>query len=111
MPQAIERSLATPITSPLFPAINGPGSAIFLVVAIALTLVMGCPVCVCVRSSTIQTTKDQCGVGAAKAEAIRHHGVNGDIVLTLAHDRHVGDGRVDGVDIGGFTNEAVVHHQ
>jgi len=39
--QAIERSLATPITKPLFPAINGAGSAISLVVAMFVTLVVG----------------------------------------------------------------------
>ena len=33
------------------------------------------------------------------------------MVLTLAHDRHVGHGGIDGLDIGGFANEAVVHHQ
>jgi hypothetical protein len=41
MPQAIERSLATPITNPLFPAISGPGAAISLVVAMLVTLFVG----------------------------------------------------------------------
>src|SRR4029078_8605068 len=105
MPQAIERSLATPITSPLFPAIRAPGSAISLVVAMALTLVMGCPVSV-FSFSTIQTTKDECGIGAAKTEAVRHHGVNGDIVLPLAHDRHVGNGGGEGPHIVGILHRA-----
>src|SRR5438034_1990012 len=59
MPQAIERSLATPITNPLFPAIKGAGSAISLVVAMVFTLVMGAharqPI---TREKTMATTRD-----------------------------------------------------
>src|SRR5262249_39259187 len=45
MPQAIERSLATPITNPFFPAINGPGLATSFVEAIVHTLSIGLSSC------------------------------------------------------------------
>src|SRR4249919_3043224 len=51
------------------------------------------------------------GVGATEAEAVGHDAVDVDIVPTLAHDRHVGHGGIDGLDIGGLANESVVHHQ
>ena len=33
------------------------------------------------------------------------------IVDPLAHDRHVGEGRVELLDVGALADEAVVHHQ
>ena len=33
------------------------------------------------------------------------------IVAPLAHDRHVGEGRIEVLDIGALADEAVVHHQ
>src|SRR6478736_5828406 len=110
MPQAIERSLATPITSPLLPFISGAGSAISLVVVMASSLVASGSLC-SPNLLPVTTPKHERGVGAAEAEAVGHDVVDVDIVLTLAHDRHVGHGGIDGLDVGGFANEAVVHHQ
>src|SRR5262249_38687501 len=105
MPQAIDRSLATPITNPLFPAINGRGSAISTVRAMAPTLVTDSRLSVSSPASPIHTAEHQCGVSSAETEAVRHHCVNGHVILAFTRDRHVGNRRIDGLDIGGFANE------
>src|SRR5262249_56431299 len=82
-----------------------------LVVAMAPTLVTDCRPSVSSPASPIHTAEHQCGVSSAETEAVRHHCVNGHVILTFTRDRHVGNRRIDGLDIGGFANEAVVHHE
>src|SRR5665213_814596 len=88
MPQAIEWSLATPITSPRFPSIN-PG--------------MGW--------SRVDMLEDDRGIGATETERVRQHGAELRVFLALAHDRHVGESRIEGLDVGAFADKAVLHHQ
>src|SRR5688572_18251423 len=47
----------------------------------------------------IETLEDQGGVGAAEAKAVGHHGVQLSIADGFTHDRHVGHGRVEIVDV------------
>ena len=53
---------------------------------------------------------DRC-VGAAESERVRQHAGQRHIVATFAHDRHVRESRIEGLDIGTFADESVVHHQ
>src|SRR6185437_16271729 len=88
MPQAIEWSLATPITSPRLPSIS-PGMFF----------------------SRIHMLEDDRGIGAPEAERIRQHRAQFYVVATFAHDRHVGESGIEGLDIGALTDETIVHHQ
>ena len=78
---------------PLLPFINGPGSAISLVVVMVLTLVRGEEGACASSPLAVVAAEHERGVGAAEAEAVGHDAVDVDIVLTLAHDRHVGQRR------------------
>src|SRR5438045_2163788 len=97
MPQAIERSLATPITRPRLPAINlgTEGSSTALETGLAGAVPMPPPdasgAAVRMRSSgivpsVIVAREQQAGVGAAEAEAVRHHGLKARLVDALACD-------------------------
>src|SRR5262245_20668598 len=138
MPQAIERSLATPMMSPRLPAINGPGWAMSLLVmtffqswcaraaqAQLLSFLgldkagnprntggrrrgAGRPARVPSRLASFQ---HQSCIGAAEAEAVRHDTVKVGSVLPPADDRHIGKLGVQLVDVGALADEAVVHHQ
>src|SRR5688572_16150221 len=61
-------------------------------------------------SRLLNALEHQRGVGAAEAEAVRHHRRT-DLITTLAHDRESLCARIDGVDVGRAGNEAVLHHQ
>src|SRR5262249_17448820 len=108
MPQAIERSLATPITRLFLPAIRGPGFAMSFVV---MAFLWSWSWRRAVLSAAVIAFENECGVGADETEAVRHHAVNVDVIHALAHDGHVGNGGIEGLDIGGFADETVVHHQ
>src|ERR1700761_8971442 len=86
MPQAIEWSLATPMIRPRLPAI------------------------IC-DTSRVRVLEYDAGIGAAEAEGIRQHAAESYVVAPLAQDRHVGEGRIEILDIGALADEAIVHHQ
>src|ERR1700758_3280744 len=50
-------------------------------------------------NSRIQPLEHQRGVGAAEAERVRQHGAELGVVDALAHDRHVGENRIEFVDV------------
>src|SRR6185436_7144650 len=93
MPQAMEWSLATPITRPRLPFIRPVMS--FPPVAISPHVAL----------------ENQGCVGAAEPERIRHDCVDLDVVDALAHDRIVGEGGIDLVDVSRLGDETVVDHQ
>src|SRR6516162_9165956 len=113
MPQAIEWSLATPMISPRLPCISP-----------------------CMKSPTfpqqqrrvppthrtrysprkkaasrLRTLEHHARVGPTKPERIRQHATEGHVVPPLAHNRHVREGRIHGLDVGALADEAVLHHQ
>src|SRR3712207_5103975 len=61
--------------------------------------------------SGIEAFHDDRGVRTTEAEPIRHDAADPGVVDALADDRHVGEGRVDLLDIGALGDEAVVHHK
>ena len=63
------------------------------------------------RVDQIRMPEHQRGVGAAEAEAVGERDADIDVVTALAEDRHVGEGRVEVVDVGALAEEAVLHHQ
>src|SRR5262245_869684 len=135
MPHAIERSLATPMTRPRLPAISGPGRAMSVLVmtffhswcaraawAQPLTILRlaslansraprRCRPTEPLVPSRIASLQHQSRIGAPEAEAVRHYTVKVGIVLSFPHDGHVGELRVELVDVGALANEAVVHHK
>src|SRR5690606_18624949 len=44
-------------------------------------------------------------------EAVGHHGVELHVITAFAHDRHVGNFGIKGVDVGRSGDEVVLHHQ
>src|SRR5262245_5671947 len=135
MPQAIDRSLATPMMRPRLPAIRGPGFAMSI-------SVMGCPI-VAPKARltsltvmpgapqecrghllaaatlqyryaiflTVQPAEHERRVGSSKAEAVGHDAIKANIVEPFAHDRDILERRVELVDVGALADESVVHHQ
>src|SRR5215475_10160015 len=101
MPQAMEWSLATPITSPRLPCISLASAAM---VSLALCWVLfrigtadegsGCPV-----QASCVTLEDQRRIGAAEAEAVGQRRLDPRVVDALAHDVRVGQDRIDLFDI------------
>src|SRR6266571_8519955 len=88
MPQAIEWSLATPMTSPRLPCINavmGPHSHATRASA---------------RRSRVEPLEHQGGVGAAEPERIGQDAADLHVVAALAHDRHVGERWIEILDVG-----------
>src|SRR4051812_47724358 len=51
------------------------------------------------RLSGIQPLEYQRGIGAAEPERVRQHGAELGVVDTLAHDRHVGECRIELGDV------------
>src|ERR1700749_2358088 len=99
MPQAMEWSLATPMTRPRLPAIRPErvcGSV---------------PVPGVFWSMLVQLLENQAGIGAAEAEAVRQGGVDRRIVDALAYDVGAFHRGIELLDIGAFADEAVLHHQ
>src|SRR6478672_6092103 len=138
MPQAIERSLATPMIRPRLPAISGPGLAMSVFVmtffqswyaraawAQPLRLLgldtLHDPGLIRGRSQPhaerarvplrVASFHHQSRIGAAEAEAVRHYTVKVGIVLPFPRDGHVREFRIELVDVGALADEAVVHHQ
>src|ERR1700733_11100339 len=105
MPQAIEWSLATPITRPRLPFISAPFSVIYL----SRSGTAREPPCF--GYSRVVPLEYQRGIGAAEAETVRHGRPDLRVVDALAHDVGVGDGGTDLLDIGALGDEAVAHHQ
>src|ERR671912_1096209 len=62
-------------------------------------------------SLAVIAAEDEGGVRAAEAEGIRQDRIDPGVVDALAHDVHVGEGRVDLLDMSALADEAVVHHQ
>src|SRR6266550_2874245 len=61
--------------------------------------------------SCVEPLEHHAGVGAAEAERVRQHAAELHVVAALPHDRHIGDGRIEILDIGAFADEARPHHQ
>src|SRR5689334_8893814 len=108
MPQAMEWSLATPITRPRLACIS-LASAISPSPLWVLFLMARAPVRAVLALRL--TLKDQRGVGATETEAVGERRVDTDIIHTLAHDIRIGDGRIEFLDIGAFADEPGLHHQ
>src|SRR5215470_4192513 len=123
MPQAMERSLATPIIKPRFPAISGPGFEksisvmTFTVVAperaylnaafsgSSHTRGSGEVPGVTLRSSgdgllASQATEHEGGICSAEPEAVRHHTVKINAVEPLTYDGHALEGGIEFLDVG-----------
>src|SRR5215475_5788112 len=128
IPQAIERSLATPMMRPRLPAISGPAWAMSLLVMTSFlsrsqranlpgdkppTCPLKTPVIPAIAAigSCVVTPENEGGIGATKAETVRHHTVKIDVILAPTRDRHIGEGGVQFIDVGAFADEAIVHHQ
>src|ERR1700710_1627548 len=115
MPQAMEWSLATPITRPRLPCISLPSAMVPSPCWVCS--VLGQPtqgrtvLCNLYAQVLCMPLEDQRRVGAAEAKGIGQGGVDLGVVDTLANDVRVGDGGVDLLDIGAFANEAGLHHQ
>src|SRR6266568_8577988 len=110
MPQAMEWSLATPITSPRLPRINPWLCAIICIYPVSFWNITECPRQSYANSIPI-TLEHQRGIGAAEAKAVGQSGIDFDVVDALAHDIGVGDHRIDFLDIGAFADEPGLHHQ
>src|SRR5712671_919008 len=61
--------------------------------------------------SCIEPLEHHAGVGAAEAERVRQHAAELNVVTALSDDRHVGESRIERVDVRAFADEAVIHHQ
>ena len=55
--------------------------------------------------------EDQRRIGAAEAETVAEGDAHIHVVAALAEDGHVGEGRIEVVDVGAFAEEAVLHHE
>src|SRR5690242_13714246 len=108
MPQAMEWSLATPITRPRLACIS-LASAISPSPLWVLFLMARAPVRAVLALRL--TLKDQRGVGTAETEAVGERRVDTGIIHALAHDIRIGDGGIDFFDIGAFADEPGLHHQ
>src|SRR5271169_1701619 len=61
--------------------------------------------------SCLQPLEGEAGVGAAESKRIRQNAAERHVIAPLAHDRHVGERRIHGLDVGALADEAVLHHQ
>src|SRR4029453_6607507 len=129
IPQAIERSLATPMTRPRLPAISGPAWAISLFVMtsfLSRPQRARCPVTSLQPAalkrptsppspqhagSCVVSPENQRGIGTAETKAVRHDTVEIYVVLPLARDRYIREGGVEFIDVGTLADKAIVHHQ
>ena len=59
----------------------------------------------------IKTLENQRGVSAAKAETIRHNGIQRHVLLKAADDRNACGQWIQVVDVGGSAEEFFLHHQ
>src|SRR5258705_8765681 len=107
MPQAMEWSLATPITNPRLPFIS-PVFGISPDFASAKRSSRG--VFCSIRTSLLIALEDQRGVGAAKAEAVGQSDIDVGVVDAAAHDIGAFHRGVEIDDIGTLANEACLHH-
>src|SRR5262245_23765821 len=62
-------------------------------------------------TSCLQPLEHDASVGAAKPERIRQHAAECHVVASLAHNRHIGECRIHGLDVGALADESVLHHQ
>src|SRR4029079_2860090 len=132
MPQAIERSLATPMMRPRLPAISGPGLAISVFVMtffqswcccaawahplrlLGLATLRNSGWSAAAASRTrmervplrVASLHHQSRIGAAEAEAVRHYTVKVGVVLPFSHDGDICELRIQLLDVGAFANEA-----
>src|SRR5262245_44818669 len=105
MPQAMEWSLATPITSPRLPSIS-PGMSLTRTYRRPARPCAGPPIAI----SRLQPLEHDRCISAAEPERVRQ--LTAKLrVAPLAHDRHVGEGRIHRLDVCALADEAVVHHQ
>src|SRR6185312_15750 len=99
MPQAIEWSLATPITSPRFPSISpGIGIPVLSFRGARSREPVGSARMTEKNTSRIQALEHDRRVGAAEAERVRENAAKLHVILALAHDRHVGEGGIEILD-------------
>src|SRR5215204_3247415 len=117
MPQAIEWSLATPITRPRLPCIRpmAPTPPRTSMTAPPKAFEQGGRAAAHYRfrpdPSGVETLQHNGGVGAAEPERVRQYVTDAGVVDPLADDRHVGEGGVELLDVGALADEAAVHHQ
>src|SRR4051794_15422062 len=132
MPQAIEWSLATPMTRPRLPCIRpmaptpprSSGRTLSAIKLSSLRMSMTAPPKAFEQGgraaahyrfrpdpSGVETLQHNGGVGAAEPERVRQYVTDAGVVDPLADDRHVGEGGVELLDVGALADEAVVHHQ
>src|SRR5215510_5771588 len=100
MPQAIEWSLATPMTSPRLPTISPLASVMFCAPRHAAQ-----------HPSPFQPLEGENGIRSTEAEAVGNRHVDAGIVDALHHDRRIIDGGIEVVDVRTFADEAVMHHE
>src|SRR5215831_16074807 len=103
MPQAMEWSLATPITRPRLPAIN-PDLA-------SATMSSRGVSCFILEQSFLKALEDQRGVGAAETEAVGKGDVDVGIVDAAADDVGPIHRGIERLDVGAFADETRLHHQ
>src|SRR3981189_1159359 len=124
MPQAIERSLATPMIRPRLRAITwvtGGRLAALEGVWVGAAVVAGPPpeasgAAERGRSSgmfpsVIVAREHQAGVGAAETEAVRHHGFEAGVVDALTRDRIVAGAGIEILAVGRGRDEILFQHQ
>src|SRR5215204_4991182 len=132
MPQAIEWSLATPITRPRLPCIRpmaptpprSSGRTLSAIKLSSLRMSMTAPPKAFEQGgraaahyrfrpdpSGVETLQHNGGVGAAEPERVGQYVTDAGVVDPFADDRHVGEGRIELLDVGALAEEAVVHHQ
>src|SRR5919199_4098607 len=100
MPQAMEWSFATPITSPRLPCIN------CIIAPKPVTSPSAtrwrespAPFSLC---SNVEALEHYRGIGAAEAERIRQHAAEPHVVAPLAQDRHVSESGIERLDMSAF---------
>src|SRR3546814_11446952 len=108
MPQAIEWSLATPMTRPRLPAISDDSRAIGCTPEIGSVTVVSTSGMV--PPLRLIASEQEAGIGAAEAERIRQHQVQLGIVRALALDRQVGNHRVPRFAMRGRGADPLVQH-
>src|SRR5215211_7896399 len=132
MPQAIEWSLATPMTRPRLPCIRpmaptpprSSGRTLSAIKLSSLRMSMTAPPKAFEQGgraaahyrfrpdpSGVETLQHNGGVGTAEPERVRQYVTEAGIVDPLADDRHIGEGPVELLDVRALADEAVVHHQ
>lgn len=55
--------------------------------------------------------EDECGVGSAETEGVRHNEVKLLVVQTLPHNRHSLKSGIEVLDVGALDDEVVVEHK